>query len=114
MLLLGENETDRAAESLRRLIPRVKDALGEVRRVAIDVFRAVDASGYGRVDFLMEKATGKLVVNEINTIPGFTTISMFSKLWEASGVDYSTLIDRLIALAIARHGEKQALRTSAF
>jgi len=53
-------------------------------------------------------------VNEINTIPGFTTISMFAKLWEASGVDYATLVDRLIRLAIERHAEKQELKTSVF
>jgi D-alanine-D-alanine ligase len=53
-------------------------------------------------------------VNEINTLPGFTTISMYSKLWGATGVDYPTLVERLVALAIARHGEKQELKTSAF
>ncbi len=67
-----------------------------------------------RVDFLLSRSTGALVLNEINTIPGFTTISMFAKLWEASGVAYAPLIDRLIALALERHHEKQQLRTSAF
>ena len=67
-----------------------------------------------RVDFLLSRTTGALLLNEINTIPGFTTISMFSKLWDASGVAYPALIDRLIALAVERHAEKQRLRTSAF
>jgi D-alanine-D-alanine ligase len=65
-----------------------------------------------RVDFLLERGTSKLFVNEVNTIPGFTTISMFAKLWAASGVDYPTLLDRLIALAVQRHADKQQLRTS--
>ncbi len=85
----------------------------EVRRLAVEAFRAVDASGMGRVDFLMNGETGALFVNEINTIPGFTTISMYPKLWEASGVDYPTLLDRLIALAIERHADRQERRTSA-
>ena len=65
-----------------------------------------------RVDFLMDGETGTLYVNEINTIPGFTTISMYSKMWAASGVPYPELLDRLIALARERHAEKQQLRTS--
>ena len=65
-----------------------------------------------RVDFLLSRADGRIYVNEVNTIPGFTTISMYAKLWAASGVTYSALVDRLIQLATARHGEKQQLRTS--
>jgi D-alanine-D-alanine ligase len=64
------------------------------------------------VDFLLAGATGQLFVNEVNTIPGFTTISMYSKLWEASGVSYPALLDRLIQLALDRHAEKQQLKTS--
>ncbi|MGE0461063.1 MAG: D-alanine--D-alanine ligase family protein [Vicinamibacterales bacterium] len=86
----------------------------EVQRLAIEAFKAIDACGMSRVDFLLSRATGALVVNEINTIPGFTTISMFAKLWEASGVPYPALVDRLIRLAMERHAEKQRLRTSAF
>jgi len=86
----------------------------EVRRLAIAAFRAIDAAGLARVDFLLASGSGALYVNEINTLPGFTTISMYAKLWAASGVDYATLVDRLIALALARHGDKQRLRTSAF
>jgi D-alanine-D-alanine ligase len=64
-----------------------------------------------RVDFLLSRADDSLWLNEVNTIPGFTTISMFAKLWAASGVDYPTLLDRLISLALERHAEKQQRRT---
>lgn len=84
----------------------------EVRRLAVDVFRAVDAAGMARVDFFLEGKTGKVYVNEINTIPGFTTISMYAKLWAASGVPYPALLDKLIALAQQRHAEKQQLKTT--
>ena len=65
-----------------------------------------------RVDFLLAGDSQVLYLNEVNTIPGFTTISMYSKMWEASGLPYAQLLDRLIALAIERHAEKQQLRTS--
>jgi D-alanine-D-alanine ligase len=65
-----------------------------------------------RVDFLLAGDSGMLYVNELNTIPGFTTISMYSKMWEASGLPYPRLIDRLIDLALERHADKQQLRTS--
>jgi D-alanine-D-alanine ligase len=65
-----------------------------------------------RVDFLLARDSGVLYLNELNTIPGFTTISMYAKLWEASGLTYSALLDRLIDLAIERHRDKQLLRTS--
>jgi D-alanine-D-alanine ligase len=84
----------------------------EVARLAIEAFRALDCAGMARVDFLMDGGTGALFLNEINTIPGFTTISMYSKMWAASGVAYPELLDRLIALARDRHAEKQQLRTS--
>jgi D-alanine-D-alanine ligase len=73
---------------------------------------AVDAAGMARVDFLLSRSTGKLYLSEINTIPGFTTISMFAKLWEASGLSYPALVDRLVDLALERHAEKKRLRTS--
>jgi len=85
----------------------------EVKRLAVEAFKSIDCSGMARVDFLLSKETGRLYVNEINTIPGFTTISMYSQLWAASGVDYPALLDRLIKLAIERHAEKQRLKTSA-
>jgi D-alanine-D-alanine ligase len=86
--------------------------LADVRRMSIEAFRSVDGSGMARVDFLLSRDTGALFVNELNTIPGFTTISMFAKLWEASGVAFPALVDRLIQLAIERHAGKQRLRTS--
>jgi D-alanine-D-alanine ligase len=84
----------------------------QVRRLSIAAFRSIDCAGMARVDFLLSRPTGALFVNEVNTIPGFTTISMYSKLWAASGVDYSTLLDRLIEFALERHAEKQQLRTT--
>lgn len=86
----------------------------EVRRQAVLAFQSIDGAGLARVDFLLNRKTGALFVNEINTMPGFTTISMFSQLWAATGVDYPTLVDRLIALAVERHADKQQLKTSAF
>ncbi len=83
----------------------------QVRSMAVEAFRAVNAAGMARVDFLMAGASGRIVVNEINTVPGFTTISMFAKLWQASGLEYSTLLNRLIELAQERHAAKQQLRT---
>ena len=88
------------------------DVTATVQRLALDVFRSLDCAGMARVDFLMDGRTGQLYVNEINTIPGFTTISMYSKMWAASGVTYPELLDRLITLARERHAEKQQLRTS--
>ena len=84
----------------------------DVRRLAVEAFAAIDAAGMARVDFLLSRSSGQLYLNEINTIPGFTTISMYAKLWAASGVDYPALLDRLIALAQERHADKQQLRTS--
>jgi D-alanine-D-alanine ligase len=84
----------------------------EVQRLAIAAFRAVDCAGMARVDSFIDGQSGAIYVNEVNTIPGFTTISMYPKMWEASGVSYAELIDRLITLALERHAEKQQLRTS--
>jgi D-alanine-D-alanine ligase len=85
---------------------------GRIRAMALEAFRAVDGAGMSRVDFLMERETGLVVVNEVNTIPGFTTISMYSKLWQATGLEYPDLLDRLVRLALERHAEKQGLKTS--
>ena len=82
----------------------------QVRDVSIRAFRAIDGAGMGRVDFLLDRKTGRLYLNEINTIPGFTSISMYPKLWEASGLPYPRLLDRLIELAIERHKEKSRTR----
>ena len=99
----------------RLLVPAPLPAgrAGEVRDLAAEAFRAVEAAGMARVDFLLPADGGRVYVNEVNTIPGFTTISMYAKLWEASGLSYGALLDRLIALALARHAAKQRLRTSA-
>jgi D-alanine-D-alanine ligase len=85
----------------------------EVRRLSVEAFRAIDAAGLARVDFLVSRGTGAIYLNEINTMPGFTTISMYSKMWEATGLSYRELVDRLITLALQRHAEKQSLKTSA-
>jgi D-alanine-D-alanine ligase len=79
----------------------------EVQRLAIGAFKAVDCSGLARVDFLMDPKTRKIYLNEINTMPGFTSISMYPKLWAASGVTYPDLIERLIELGLERHEEKK-------
>jgi D-alanine-D-alanine ligase len=82
----------------------------ELRRLAVECFRAVGCEGMARVDFLLESATGKLYLNEINTIPGFTSISMYPKMWEQSGLSFSALVDRLIELALERHAARKATR----
>ncbi len=84
----------------------------QVRRLSVEAFRALELAGMARVDFFLDGKTGTLYLNEVNTIPGFTTISMYPKMWEASGIPYPVLLDRLIALALERHAEKQQLRTS--
>ncbi|HVN54284.1 MAG TPA: D-alanine--D-alanine ligase family protein [Anaerolineaceae bacterium] len=78
----------------------------EVRDVAVRVFRAVDCAGMARVDFLIDRESGQVFVSEINTIPGFTRISMYPKLWEASGLPYPALVDRLIELALERKADR--------
>lgn len=83
-----------------------------IRRYAVEAFRAVDCSGMARVDFLLEKNTNQVFLNEINTIPGFTRISMYPKLWEASGLTYPALVDRLIELGLERKADRdQTKRT---
>jgi len=102
------------ANGSRLEIPAVLTAeqAEEVRRMSIEAFRACDLSGLARVDFLMSRDTGEIFLNEVNTLPGFTTISMYPKLWDASGLRYPDLLDRLITLARERHRERQQLRTS--
>jgi D-alanine-D-alanine ligase len=78
-----------------------------VRGVAIEAFKAIDCAGMARVDFFVAREGGEVWLNEINTIPGFTRISMYPKLWEASGLSYSQLVDRLITLALERHEERE-------
>jgi D-alanine-D-alanine ligase len=89
-----------------------KKLIERIQRDALRAFQAIDGAGLARVDFFVERATGRVIVNEINTMPGFTSISMYAKMWEASGIGYSELIDRLIVLAIERHQEKSRSLTS--
>ncbi|HUP47561.1 MAG TPA: D-alanine--D-alanine ligase family protein [Thermoanaerobaculia bacterium] len=81
---------------------------GEIRRLALAAFKAVGAAGFARVDFFLERGTNRAFVNEINTIPGFTKISMYPKLWEASELKYSRLIERLVELGLERHRQRAA------
>jgi D-alanine-D-alanine ligase len=83
-----------------------------VRDLAVRAFTTLECSGMARVDFFLERASGRLYVNEINTIPGFTSISMYPKLWEASGLPYRDLISRLIELACERHAQRARLAKS--
>lgn len=89
-----------------------KKILERIQRDAVRAFQAVDGSGLARVDFFVESGTNRVIINEINTLPGFTSISMYPKMWEATGVSYPALLDRLVQLALERHTEKQQLRTS--
>ena len=84
----------------------------EVQRLAVAAFKAVDASGLARVDFFLERQSGRLYLNEINTMPGFTEISMYPKLWEASGVSFAELVSRLAELALERFAERSRNQTS--
>lgn len=90
--------------------PLTEEQMNEVREMAIKAYRAIDGSGLSRVDFFLEKDTGRFLINEINTFPGFTVYSMYPKLWEATGVPYSELLDELIRLAIERHQDKNRER----
>ena len=84
----------------------------EMRRIAVDAFKAICCEGMSRVDFLMESSTGLMYINEINTIPGFTSISMYPKMWEYSGIPFGQLLDRLIQLAMDRHRLRQSKKYS--
>jgi len=101
-------------EGSRLIIPAeiASDTAEEVRSMAIRAFLAVDAAGMARVDFFVERRSGRVTVNELNTIPGFTRISMYPKLWEASGLSYPQLIGRLVELAIERFNDKQRSQTA--
>ena len=84
----------------------------QAQDLATAAYCAIDCAGLARVDFLLDSETDELWLNEVNTIPGFTSISMYPKLWEASGLSYPDLIDRLIQLALERHADKQRNETS--
>jgi D-alanine-D-alanine ligase len=84
----------------------------QIQKLALEAYLAVDCAGMARADFLLDKDSGQIYVGELNTIPGFTPISMYPRLWEASGISYSELIDRLIELALERHADKIRSETS--
>jgi D-alanine-D-alanine ligase len=92
--------------------PLTKKQVGKLQDYAVRAFQAIDGTGMARCDFFLEDSTGKIYVNELNTIPGFTSISMYPKMWEASGLPYAELIDRLIELAFERHREKARTKYS--
>ncbi|SCZ00022.1 D-alanine--D-alanine ligase [Alkaliphilus peptidifermentans] len=83
-----------------------EEMIAEVRKLAVRVYKLIDCNGLARVDFFVEKDTNKILINEINTMPGFTKISMYPKMWEATGISYEELINRLIDLAIERFNER--------
>ncbi|HRD01867.1 MAG TPA: D-alanine--D-alanine ligase family protein [Candidatus Saccharicenans sp.] len=93
----------------RFVIPAVlpADLTEKIRQLALAAFQAIDACGLARVDFFLENKTDVIYINEINTMPGFTEISMYPKLWEASGLNFSQLLDRLIELAFEQHNRKK-------
>jgi D-alanine-D-alanine ligase len=86
--------------------PLAEEVAEQVRDLALRAFQAMDGAGMARADFLLDKDTGELFLNEVNTIPGFTSISMYAKLWEASGLPYAQLLDRLIELALERKADR--------
>lgn len=88
------------------------ETIEQIQRDAIIAFQAIDGAGLARVDFFVERGTNRVIINEINTMPGFTSISMYAKMWEASGISYSELIDRLIELSLERHRDKSRNLTS--
>ena len=101
-------------EGTRLIIPAplTRAQVKRFQSFAVAAFRAIECSGMARVDFFLAPRTGKIFVNEINTIPGFTAISMYPKLWEASELSFSQLVDRLIELALEQHREKARTKYS--
>jgi D-alanine-D-alanine ligase len=92
--------------------PIPEEMAGRIRKIAVEAYLAIDCAGMARVDFLLDRQSSRVYLNEVNTLPGFTPISMYPKLWEASGVSYPELINRLIELALERHGDKSRSATS--
>lgn len=92
--------------------PVTPETAAQVQTMAVEAYKAIDGAGLGRVDMLLDKDSDRLYINEINTIPGFTRISMYPKLWEASGLPYPELLERLIDLALERHEVKSGLKSS--
>lgn len=92
--------------------PLDNELADRIKQTAIDAFELLNCSGLARVDFLLSRQTGKYYLNELNTMPGFTSISMYPKLWQASGLSYSKLLDKLIELALQKYEEKQSISSS--
>jgi D-alanine-D-alanine ligase len=101
---------DSSGATLHIPAPLTAAQTSTVQELALRVFQVLDCAGMARVDFFLERGTGRCYVNELNSIPGFTTISMYPKLWEASGVPYRDLISRLIDLALERHDQRRRLK----
>jgi D-alanine-D-alanine ligase len=102
-------EAKYSAESTSEVLIPAKlpsKTIEKIREYAVKAFKALECAGLARADFFVQKKTGKIYINELNTMPGFTQISMYPKLWEASGISYPELLDRLIELAIEKHQEK--------
>ena len=91
--------------------PLSEEDTRRVRELAIAAVETLEGAGLGRVDFLLDRDSGEFFVNEVNSLPGFTEASMYPRLWEASGVPYPALIDRLIELALERHRERGGLES---
>ncbi len=89
-----------------------KAVVTKIRQYAVDAFRILDCAGMARVDFLVARRTNRIFLNEINTLPGFTSISMYPKLWQATGLTYPELLDKLIGLALERHATRSRLKTT--
>jgi D-alanine-D-alanine ligase len=92
--------------------PISKSLTARIQRMSVDAFKAIDGTGLARVDFFLQRDTGKLFINELNTSPGLTEVSGYPKLWAASGLTFKQVIDRLIQLAIERHRDKSRNQTS--
>ena len=99
-------------DQAKTLLPAnlTREEIADVRRVAVEAYQALGCEGMARVDFLMDRGSGQLYINEVNTIPGFTSISMFPRMLEHDGIAFRDLVDRLIHLALARHARKQATK----
>jgi D-alanine-D-alanine ligase len=88
--------------------PLSAESVAQIQEVAIKAFKAIDCAGMARADFFIDKVSGNLYLNELNTIPGFTQISMYPKLWQSSGISYAELVNRLIDLAFQRKAQRDA------
>jgi D-alanine-D-alanine ligase len=106
-------EAKYADEATELLIPAplAEDQSDRIRQLALEAYRCLEGEGFARVDFLLDRNTGELYINELNSLPGFTEGSMYPGMWEATGLSYSALLDRLIELALERHRRRQGLET---